>query len=819
MKKILLLIFLLFSLTNTILYAQNNEVYGRVTGLDGIPIPDAHVAIMGFPGGTATNEKGDYNLKTKASDSALIVVSCIGYEEHRTTIFIQKGRRTEHNAKLKVDTKVLETIVIEDKALRNTTMTQISVREAERIPSLMGDGIMSLVKAQPGVSSNNELSSQYNVRGGNYDENLVYVNNIEIYRPTLVRTGQQEGLPFMNSDLTQNIVFSSGGFSAKYGDKMSSVLDIKYKQPQKFGGSAELSLLGAKLHLEGATKNQKFNYLLGVRQKSNQYVLKQLNTKGDYKPSFTDVQLLLNWHPTDKWKFSGFGYYSRNVYKFVPTIGITRYGTFQEPYQLTIYYDGQEVTRYDNFLGSFSADYTPHANLNLKLIATAYQSVEKETFDIQGEYYIGKINSNMGESSFGEVLEAEGVGTYLEHARNEMNAIVANVEHLGNYKTGRSFLQWGVKYQYEDIVDHISEWELVDSAGFTLPHIPDRPGEIISDSLILQSVVKSDNSLHSNRISGFFQNTWEWEDIGIEFTIGARAQYWDVNNQFTVSPRANISYSPVDWKSDILFRFSTGLYHQPPFFKELKDLQGNLNRNVKAQEAIHFVAGMDWNFDMWQRPFKFVTEVYYKYLNNLIPYVVDNLNIRYLGDNMAKGYTVGADLKLHGAFVPGTDSWLAFSIMQTEQKIVKNYFVDGEEVVTGYMPRPTDQRFNVNLYFQDYVPGFPTWKVYLNFVFGTGLPVAAPSASLADGYDFRMPGYKRVDIGLSKQLIGSKTQFKEKNPLRFFKSMWVSLEVFNLLNFNNVISYTWVQDASGVVHGVPNRLTPRQFNVKLAFDF
>ncbi|MDR0364633.1 MAG: carboxypeptidase-like regulatory domain-containing protein [Bacteroidales bacterium] len=819
MKKSLLIIFLLFSISKYAIFAQNNEIYGRVTGLGGIPISDAHVGIVGMPTGTSTNEKGDYILITKMSDSATLFVTCIGYENYKASIFIRKGRGMEHNVKLKVDAKVLEAIVIEDKTLRNTTMTNISVREAEKIPSLMGDGITALVKAQPGVSSNNELSSQYNVRGGNYDENLVYVNNIEIYRPSLIRSGQQEGLPFINSDLTQNITFSSGGFSAKYGDKMSSVLDIKYKQPTKFAGSAEINLLGAKLHVEGATKNQKFNYLMGVRHKSNQYVLRQLQVKGDYKPSFTDVQLLLNWRPNNTWKFSGFGYYSRNVYKFVPTIGEVRYGSISDAYQLTIYYDGQEVTRYDNFLGSFSADYSPHANLDLRFITMAYRSIEKETFDILGEYWLGKIDSDMGSKRYGEVLAAEGVGTYLEHARNKMDAIVLNVEHIGNYKVGNSFMQWGVKYQYEDLVDYMNEWEMVDSAGFTIPHLPDRPGDVISDSLLMQHLVKVDNSLQSNRLSGFFQNTWEWEDIGIEFTLGARAQYWNVNNQFTVSPRANISYRPVNWKEDILFRFSTGLYHQPPFFKELKDLQGNVNNNVKAQEAIHFVLGTDWNFDMWQRPFKAVTEIYYKYLNNLIPYVIDNLNIRYLGNNMAQGYTTGIDFKLHGAFVPGTESWLSLSLMSTEQRIVKNYFVDGEEVLTGYMPRPTDQRFNVNIYFQDYIPGLPSWQIYLNFVFGTGLPVAAPMTRLDEGYPFRMPGYKRVDIGLSKQLIGEKTQFKEKNPLRFFKSMWISLEVFNLLNFSNVISYTWVQDVNGRIHGVPNKLTPRQINLKLAVSF
>jgi hypothetical protein len=387
---------------------------------------------------------------------------------------------------------------------------------------------------------------------------------------------------------------------------------------------------------------------------------------------------------------------------------------------------------------------------------------------------------------------------------------------------GNSFLQWGVKFQYEDILDKMNEWQMIDSAGFTIPHVPDSVGyqkpSLHPDSLILQHVVKTDDHLASNRISAFLQNTWSWDDTGVQLMLGVRAQYWNVNEQLTLSPRANISYAPVNWKKDILFRFSTGIYHQPPFYKELKDLQGNINRNVKAQEAVHFVLGSDWNLKLWNRRFKFITEAYYKYLNNIVPYVIDNVSIRDLGDNMAKGYATGIDFKLEGSFVPGTENWVSLSIMQTEQKIVKNYVVDGQEVVTGYFPRPTDQRVNFNLYFQDYIPSAPTWKVFLNLVFGTGLPAASPKDPLNTS-DLRMPGYKRVDIGFSKQLISEHTVFSAKNPLRVFKSVWLSAEVFNLMDFRNVISYTWVQDVSGNVFGVPNYLTPRQLNVRLAITF
>jgi len=825
MKKVAILLYITVLFFSTAFSQQITEIYGRIIDPEGLPAAGAHIGIVGVSGGVATNDKGYYSLPVKTFDSIVLFVSYLGAETHKEPLFIKKGTRLKLDIELKPDAKSLTTVVIEDQSLRETPMTRLPVKTAEVVPSITGEGVTSIIKSQVGVSSNNELSSQYNVRGGNYDENLVYVNNVEIYRPTLVRSGLQEGLPFVNSDLTQNIVFSSGGFPAKYGDKMSSVLDIQYKQPESFGGSVEGSLLGAKMHVEGATKNQKFNYLMGARQKSNQYILKGLQTKGDYRPSFTDAQLNLNWHPSKKWSLSGLGYYSRNVFKFVPSTRSTNFGTVQNTYRLTVFYEGQEVTRYDCYLGSVAATYAPTSNLNLKFIGTAYQSIESETYDVLGEYWIGLIDNDMGKSTFGDVLYSEGVGSYLEHARNKMDAIVANGEHLGNFHTGNSFLQWGVKFQYEDILDKMNEWKKIDSAGFTLPRVPDSVGykdpSLHPDSLILQDVVKTDHHLVSNRISAFVQNTWSWKDVGVQLILGVRAQYWNVNEQLTLSPRANISYHPVNWKKDILFRFSTGIYHQPPFYKELKDLQGNINRNVKAQESVHFVLGSDWNLKFWQRRFKFIAEAYYKHLNNVIPYVIDNVSIRYLGNNMAQGYATGLDLKLEGAFVPGTENWVGLSFMQTEQKIIKNYKVDGQEVVTGYIPRPTDQRVNFNLYFQDYIPAAPTWKVFLNLVFGTGLPAASPKDPFPTDTQkkWRMPGYKRVDIGFSKQLISQHTVFTAKNPLRVLKTMWISAEVFNLMDFRNVISYTWVQDPSGNIFGVPNYLTPRQLNVRLSITF
>lgn len=823
---------------------QRAELYGRVFDSKGNPMELVNVAIIGSPGGAVTDIKGSYSINVSVKDTLILAVSSVGYETKYDTLTLKAGEKYKRDFTLKASATMLETAIVEDRAARTTTMTRLSTKETKYIPTLT-ESVTQLILSQPGVSTSNEMSSQYRVRGGNYDENLVYVNDIEIYRPMLIRSGEQEGLPFINSDLVGGILFSAGGFAARYGDKMASVLDIQYKRPSKrFGGSVEGSFLGAKAHLEGKTKNEKFYYLIGGRYKTNTHFLKGLQTKGNYQSDFGDVQANLNWDISKKWTVSLLGYGSWNSYSLTPKTRETKFGTLQQSYLLKIYFEGKEVTKYNNYLGAVTATYRPNKNTRLRFIGTAYQSIESENYDIFGEYWIGLVDNNMGSETFGEALQSKGIGSYLDHARNALNSIVANFEHIGSHKVGKSFLEWGAKFQYEDVLDVTNEWEMVDSAGFTLPTTPDSVGYVFptlqgDNPLLLQNVIKSDYHLTSHRVSGFLQNTWDWEDKGFTFTLGGRFHYWNTNHQMVFSPRANVSFKP-DWKKDVLFRFSTGYYFQPPTYKELKNLQGELNKNVKAQKSLHFVLGYDWNFKIRKRPFKFVTELYYKYLNELNPYVIDNVSIRYLGKNIAHGFSYGVDFKVNGEFVSGTESWMTLSLMRNMEDIeddfyytYKYYNEDGAEVSFGsadvvridstkvepkFIPRPSDQRIHFSLFFQDYIPGAPTWKVFVNLVFGTGLPSSPPNANRAQ-YHFRMTGYKRVDVGFSKQLISEAAVFSPKNPLRWLNSAWVSLEVFNLFNFSNEISYTWVKDVNNMVYAVPNYLTPMQINLRLSVSF
>jgi hypothetical protein len=836
-----LTIFLLLMAGLQLAAQETATVKGKVTNEKNRSLELVNISIMGLPGGTITDKKGGYEFEVPTNQDILLIFSFVGFERQEFTLNLQPGETKVINTRLVETAEMLPDIIIQDERIRNTNLQRIDPKEVLVIPTVTGS-IESLIKTLPGVASNNELSSQYSVRGGNFDENLVYVDDIEIYRPFLVRAGQQEGLSFLNPDLTSAILFSAGGFDAKYGDKMSSVLDIKYKRPTEFAGSVSLSLLGLTAHLEGATKNQKFSYLFGVRQKSNQYVLNALETQGDYKPSFFDIQTVLRYQISPKVEISFMGNYANNKFKLIPETRETSFGTIQEAKKLTIYFDGQEVDQFKTYMGAFKFTWKPDKNLRLNLIGSAFNSDERETFDIQGQYWIGRLETGFGDSEFGEVTESQGVGTYLEHARNFLFATVYNFEHKGSYEKPRNFLTWGLKYQHEDIEDHLHEWEMIDSAGYSLPRPPDEIGSLnpIVQPFELSYNVKSDINLSTNRYSAYIQNTWNLGDEQRDFSItaGIRANYWDFNEQFLLSPRGTVSYHP-NWENDILFRFSTGLYYQPPFYREIRDFNGEINYNIKAQKSIHFVAGMDWNLQIWGRPFKFVTEVYYKDMDDLIPYEVDNVRIRYYSFDRAKGYATGIDMKINGEFVKGIESWASISFMKTEEDIYGdfyyNYFDEAgepigsgpdedpnaavnEKVDPGYIPRPTDQRFRFSMFFQDYLPMNPTYKMHLAFYYGSSLPFGPPNSQRYQ-QTLRMPSYRRVDIGFSKQIIGEHTRFNNKNPLHYLNSVWISLEVFNLLQVNNTISYIWVTDISGTQYAVPNYLTPRQLNVKLVVQF
>lgn len=837
-KRIFLFIFILICLQT--LGQDNAKVFGKIINADRQAISLVNISIEGEQRGVVSDRLGNYEIDISANRGVVLIFSFIGFVEQRVALNLLPNVRKEQNITLLVSTTDLPDLVVKDEQLREGNLTRIDPRISQIIPTISGE-IEDVIKTLPGVSSNNELSSQYSVRGGNYDENLIYVNGIEIYRPFLIRSGQQEGLSFVNSDLVSSILFSAGGFDAKYGDKMSSVLDITYKKPTAFAGSATVSFLNSKAHVEGITSNNKLSYLFGARQKSNRYILSTLDTKGDYKPSFTDFQAYLNYELNASWEISFLGNYARNSYKLIPSDRDTHFGTVQEAYRFRVYFEGQEIDKFETMFGAISLAYQPNQYLNLSFTGSAFQTIESETFDITGQYWIGQLETNFDSEEFGNVIESQGVGTHINHARNYLEANVLSLEHKGLFVHENQLIQWGIKYQHENINDNLSEWEMIDSAYFSIPNPTNIPGDpnLQPSDLELFKSIKAAIGLSTNRLSGFIQSKWMINrEKRFSVTAGLRTNYWDYNKQFLVSPRLSLSYMP-NWEKDIMFRFSTGYYYQPPFYKEIRNLKGIVNPNIKAQKSIHFVGSGDWNFTAWSRPFKLSAEIYYKYLDNLIPYKIDNVRIRYLAENIAKGYATGIDLKVNGEFVNGIESWVSLSIMGTQEDIIgdnyweyynnegqiiqpgismNNIAVDSVSIEPGYIPRPTDQRFNFSLFFQDYLPKNPSYKVHLRLVFGSRLPFGPPDSPKYKDV-LRIPPYKRVDLGFSKQLIDQNTKFKSNNPLKYLTSLWISAEVFNLFQINNTISYLWIKDVNNRQYAIPNYLTPRQLNVKLIAKF
>jgi len=708
------------------------------------------------------------------------------------------------------------------------------------------NSIEAILKTFPGVNSNNELSSQYSVRGGNFDENLVYVNDIEVYRPFLIRSGQQEGLSFINSKMVSDIHFSAGGFEAKYGDKMASVLDVKYKEPEEFAGSVGMSLLGADAHIEGASKNHRFTYITGARFKSNQYVLRSLDTDGEFKPVFFDFQTYLTYDISEKWEIGVLGNMALNRYKFIPQTRQTEFGTINEALQLTVFFDGQEVDQFQTYFGAISNTFKPRENIELKFITSTFSSLEDEKFDIEGAYKINELERDLGSDNFGNVKFNRGVGTFFDHSRNTLDATVFNAEHKGKVVKEKHTTFWGVKYQRELIKDKLSEWSFIDSADFFTPRPADSIGYVDPNAqpdqlLELKEVLKTRISLTSNRYSAYLQRSWQWsrDTVAYTFTLGGRGAYWDFNDEFIFSPRTSFSIKP-NWKRNFLFRLAGGVYYQPPFYREMRDFDGVLNENIKSQLSYQVVLSSDYNFKAWERPFKFTSEIYYKHMKNIIPYQVDNVRVRYFATNNADAYATGLDLKVNGEFVKGVESWFSMSFMKTEENLkddfyFKNFNSDGVEIISGYtendvvvetkriepgyIPRPTDQRFAFSLFFQDYIPKLPDFKMNISLHYATGLPFGPPQSRERHLATFRIPPYRRVDIGFSYVIKKEEKKFKGKNPLNTFKNIWLSVEVFNLLQVNNVISYLWVEDVTGRNFAVPNYLTSRQLNLKLHVDF
>ncbi|MEO8151403.1 MAG: carboxypeptidase-like regulatory domain-containing protein [Bacteroidia bacterium] len=834
-KQTTALLIFLFAFVS-ISYSQNRgTVFGTVLDEKNKPAEQVSVSVFGLPGAAKTDIYGNYSITVPADTTVELVFSNIGYKTERISIRLKNGEKRQLNKTLVTDAVSLPIADVHNDNRDNATMQTLSPKVLEGLANPSGN-FEALLKTTMAVVSNNELSSEYSVRGGSFDENLVYVNDIEIYRPFLVRSGEQEGLSFVNGSMVENVYFSAGGFEAKYGDKLSSVLDVKYRKPRKrFAGSASASLLGGELTLEGTDAKKKFTYIVGVRQKSSQYILKSLDTKGEYKPSATDFQAYLTYQLSPRTELAILGNYNRNQYKVVPVNRETEFGTVNEALRFTVYFEGQEIDNYKTGTGAVTLTHRVDSNFRMKFIASAFKTQESETFDILGQYFIDQLENDLGSSSFGDVAFNRGVGSFLQHARNELTATVYNFEHKGYYLSNneKNYFQYGIKYQHENIDDKLNEWIYLDSAGFSIPNP--------FDSIIeINSVLKAKNKLQSDRFSGFVENTTEFGKLhSFKLNYGIRASYWTVNQDLVFSPRVSAIYMPPNRKR-LLFKLATGIYYQPPFYREMRSLEGVLNKNLKAQSAFHLVLGSEYTFLGFGREFKFVTEAYYKKLNDNVPYEIDNLRLRYFANNNATGYAYGIDFRLNGEFVEGAESWISLGLLNTKEDIKGDYYYDyyneaGEKIIPGYtfdqtpadsiyynpgyIPRPTDQRLTFSMYFQDYLPKFPSFKVYLALILGTGLPFGPPGDERYKDI-YRYPPYRRVDIGFAKVFIDE--DVKKQYRLKLFnhvRALSLSLEVFNLLQVNNTVSYLWIEDVTGRTYAIPNYLTARQLNLRLNVKF
>lgn len=827
------------------LRAQTATVTGKVTDEQLNALEGAVVGYLGGAYATSvhTDAQGLYSISVPAGREIKMVVALIGYEQYRKAVNLLPGQVFTLNVQLEKGVDTLGTAVITTDRIFDPGVP-INPRVFDHLPSPTGD-ITAMLKYSAGAVSNNELSTQYSVRGGNFDENLVYINGIEIYRPILTRSGQQEGLTFPNPDMTENIYFSAGGFEAKYGDKMSSVLDVRYRRPNKFAGKFSASLLGISAEVEGVSDDMRFYWMMGIRQKSNRYLLNAIDTKGDYTSSYTDFQAVFGYSLTDQWELEYIGGMSMNKYNLVPATRETDFGTLNNALRFTVYFEGQVVNQFQTQFHSLSLNNrSKNDRWNHKWTVSVFNSYETETFDVLGQYWIDQLEADFGKPTFGQVAFNRGVGSFLNHARNYLNAWIVNGEYKGTYvsKDQHSTFLFGAKMQYEQIEDELSEWNYIDSAGYSIPFFP-------LTSLDLQDVVKARTLLYSNRYSGFvqyrFQDTLS-DSSRFVMNIGVRAQYWDMNGQALVSPRVQLRWMP-HWKNDnVIFTASGGVYYQPPFYRELRDYNGTLHRDIKAQTSVHAVLGTDITFKAWERDFRFIGEVFYKYLDNLNPYEVDDVRIRYFGSNMARGYAYGLDTRLYGEFVDGAESWLSVSLLRTREDLYDDYYriyfnSDGDTIIPGYtlnnvpvdsitnypgmIPRPSDQLLTVGLYFQDELRVLPDCKMNLGVILGTGMPFGPPNHQRYQQV-FRMPPYRRVDIGFSYLFIGDAKKNKRKDGKmresrenKIIKSLWLGAEVFNLLQVNNTISYYWVKDVTGRSYAVPNYLTNRQLSVRLIAHF
>ena len=833
------LVGLIFSLVSVFAFAQETgTVKGKVLLADGKPAIVSVVVEENQRFYSNSNDKGEYEVKIPANKLITLVFSSLNTETIREKLSIKPNEVYVLDAEVVSKVKQLEGVEIIDRTKRQeASTTEINVK-SQLLPTV-NESIEAYLSAQAlGVQKSNELSSTYSVRGGNFDENLVYVNDFEVYRPFLIRSGQQEGLSFANPNMVQNIKFTSGGFQARYGDKMSSVMDVTYKRPKKFGGSFSASLLGFSGHLEGVfDKKERFTFIVGVRQRLSQYILKSLETEGQYSPNFLDVQGYFTFQWNEKWSTEIITQFSRNRFDFKPVQRETTFGYITDVKRLTVYFEGQEADRYQTFMNGVALNFKPNENLKLKILGSAYLNNEKEAYDILGEYFLSQVESDFSKESFGENLYSLGVGGLQSWARNTLRSEVYLAAHRGSWFKGNHNLQWGIDYKREYIQDKISEWDRLDSAGYSLPSFPFTTD---GENVRLNTVLKSSTTLKSNRFSAFIQDTWKFGDTTkYSMTYGLRYSYWDLNKELlTLSPRVQFSVKPKS-KADIVINVAGGLYYQPPFYREMRNLKGEVNTNLRSQKSAQVVAGFNYAFKAWKRPFSFVTEVYYKHMWDLVPYEFDNVLIRYYGENQAKGYATGIDFRLNGELAEGDESWISLSFMKTGEDIIgdkytayydstgkevpntrtyRDVIVDSATINPGYIPRPTDQLVNFALFFQDHIPKFKYIKVNLSLLIGTGLPFGPPDNNRYRDL-LRVPPYRRLDIGFLGQLWSSDWAKKKKGFGVMLQSVWVSLEIFNVLGIQNTVSYIWVRDVANNQYAVPNYLTNRRVNGRIVVNF
>ena len=773
--------------------AQTFTLSGRVIDENNDPVEFASVSCPKQGKMTMTSLKGDYSLQLQSADSVEIRFSMVGYKTKVRTLRRPRGKQTMQVV-LHSSDNALSEVTITGKRIETGQTQELSKEHLKSMPSTTGNAVEEMIQSQAGVSTHSELSSQYNVRGGSFDENSVYINNVEIFRPFLVRSGQQEGISVINPDMVEKIGFSTGGYEARYGDKMSSALNIEYRRPKRFEASATASMLGASAFV--GMSNKKFSWSNGLRYKTTKYLLGSMDTKGEYQPMFIDYQTYLTYSPNKRWDIKFLGNISDNHYNFTPEDRETNFGTMENVKAFKVYFDGQEKDVFRTFFGSLGITRKFNENTSLSFIASAFNTREQEKYDIQGQYWLTQT----------ETSENLGVGTYFQHTRNYLKAHVESAKLLFKTKQKKHNIEAAFTYKWEHIEENSVEYEMRDSSKYSIPHT--------GKDLYMIYSMRAKNTLTANRVEAYAQDTYRF--TGSEgktlYTLnyGLRLAYWSFTKETILSPRLSLGIIPA-FNENITMRFATGLYYQAPFFKEIRDTTttngityASLNRKAKSQRSIHFIAGFDYRFKMNDRPFKFTAEAYYKALGNLVPYSVNNVKVVYYGDNMCSGHAAGLDLKLFGEFVPGTDSWVSLSLMNTSMKL------NGKSI-----PLPTDQRYAVNLFFTDYFPGTTRWKMSLKLALADGLPFSAPHRELESNV-FRAPAYKRADVGLNYRIIDNSDRHKKRNPIR---NLWVGAECLNLFGINNVNSYYWITDVTGQQYAVPNYLTGRQINVKLSVDF